>query len=276
MKIIETIHQFKYQCMQSHRPLGLVPTMGNLHEGHMSLIKRAKKDNVIVAVSIFVNPNQFGPTEDFSTYPRNIKYDLAILKDANVDIVFIPSIEEMYPKGFDTSIDVGPIATRLEGEFRPSHFSGVATILCQLISMSRPSNIYLGQKDVQQCLVIKKLNDDLNLGTEVVILPTIRDSDGLAISSRNIQLTEIQRKAAVVLHESLCLAKNLWHDETKNIVHIKLQMRKVIYKQPLANIDYISIANAGTLEELNHKLTPAIVLVAARIGHTRLIDNIIV
>ena len=142
--------------------------------------------------------------------------------------------------------------------------------------MSRPSNIYLGQKDAQQCLVIKKLNDDLNLGSEVVILPTIRDSDGLAISSRNIQLTEIQREAAVVLYESLCLAKNLWHDETKNIEHIKLQMRKVIYKQPLANIDYISIANAETLEELNHKLTPAIVLVAARIGHTRLIDNIIV
>lgn len=275
MKIIETVHQFEYQCVQSPRPMGLVPTMGNLHKGHMSLIKHAQKDNASVAVSIFVNPNQFGSTEDFSTYPRNIKSDLDILKDANVDIVFIPSIQEMYPKGFAASIDVGLIATRLEGEFRPSHFNGVATVLCKLISMSRPNNIYLGQKDAQQCLVIKKLNDDLNLGTQVVILPTIRDDDGLAISSRNIHLSESQRKAAVILHESLHVAKNLWHDETKNIEHIKLQMCKVIHTQPLANIDYISIANVETLEELKHKLTPAIALGAIRIGHTRLIDNII-
>ena len=262
--------------MQAYRPLGVVPTMGNLHEGHMSLIKHAQKENATVAVSIFVNPNQFGPNEDFSIYPRNIESDLSALNDASVDIVFVPSIDEMYPKGFDTSIDMGIVATRLEGEFRPSHFSGVATVLCKLISISRPDKIYFGQKDAQQCLMVKKLNADLNLGSEVVILPTLRDSDGLAISSRIIQLTQIQRKAAVVLYESLCLANNLWHDKTKDIKHIKLKMRKLISRQPLANIDYISIANAETLEELNHKLTPAIVLVAARIGHTRLIDNIIV
>ena len=199
MQVIESVAAFRKAHAQAEKPLGLVPTMGYLHEGHVSLVRRACAENATAAVSIFVNPTQFGPNEDFSTYPRDMDSDLAKLEGAGVDLVLAPPVEEVYPPNFNTHVDVGRIGERLEGEHRAGHFHGVATVVCKLLTIVRPDRAYFGQKDAQQCLVVKRLNEDLNLGAEIVVCPTIRDPDGLALSSRNVYLERhVERESGAV------------------------------------------------------------------------------
>ena len=274
MRVISTVSDFRETHQRTPRPLGLAPTMGSLHEGHMALVHRARSDNACVAVSIFVNPAQFGPSEDYSTYPRDIESDLSKLEEAGVDLAFVPSTEEMYPEGFDTYVDVGGIAGRLEGEFRPGHFKGVATVVCKLLSIVRPDRAYFGHKDAQQCLVVGRLSAALNLGAEIVVVPTVREADGLALSSRNSRLVPEERMASLVLYRSLCLAKSLWEGGMRDAEEVRRQMRALIDKEPLARPDYVSIASANTLEELEMISHPALVSLAVRIGSIRLIDNV--
>ncbi|MDP6511654.1 MAG: pantoate--beta-alanine ligase [SAR202 cluster bacterium] len=273
MRVIETVSDFRVAERKAPRPLGLVPTMGYLHEGHMSLARRARADNATVSASIFVNPTQFGPNEDLSTYPRDMEGDLTKLEEAGVDLVFAPQLQEVYPPGFDTHVDVGEIATKLEGASRPDHFRGVATVVCKLLTIVRPDNVYFGQKDAQQTLVIKRLNADLNLGAEVVVMPTIRDSDGLALSSRNAYLDDGDRKAALTLSRSLDLARQLYDSENHDAEKIRAQMRNLIESEPRTSVDYISIADIDTLDELEAIDRPALVSLAVRVGDVRLIDN---
>ena len=274
MKVIDAIAACRDQCRQMSRPLGLVPTMGGLHGGHMALVTRARSENATVAVSIFVNPTQFGPQEDIEAYPRDMENDLSKLERSGVDLVFPPSIDEMFPEGFDSFVDVGRVADRLEGEFRPNHFKGVATVVCKLLSIVRPDRVYFGQKDAQQLLVVRRLNSDLNLGAEIVAVPTVRDADGIALSSRNVYLNQEERRAAPVLYRSLCLARRLWESGARDAEAVRRQMRQLIDKEPLARIDYLSIAHADTLEEQAHMVSPALVSLAVHIGEARLIDNV--
>lgn len=273
MKTIESIAAFRAEHARLARPLGLVPTMGALHEGHMSLVRRAREENATAAVSIFVNPAQFGPGEDFEAYPRDMDADLTRLDEAGVDVVFAPTADEIYPEGFDTYVDVGRIAERLEGEARPGHFRGVATVVCKLLSIVRPDRAYLGSKDAQQGLVIQRLNADLNLGAEIVMCPTVREPDGLALSSRNAYLDADERRAAAVLYKALSLAGSMKSSPAKAI---RAAMLDMLEAEPLASVDYVSVADAATLEELETVDRPALVSLAVRIGSTRLIDNIVI
>ena len=273
MKIYATADAFRAACAAAERPLGLVPTMGALHAGHRSLLDRARSDNATLAATIFVNPTQFGPAEDFTEYPRDHERDLAMMEETGVDLLFTPSVDEVYPAGFDTSIDVGRIAERLEGEHRPGHFLGVATVVCKLLTIARPDRAYFGQKDAQQSLVIKRLNADLNLGAEIVVCPTVRETDGLALSSRNKYLGPSEREAATVLYRSLKLAEDL---DTSDANEIRTRMQGLIDDEPLADADYVSVADAETLEELDVVDRPALVSLAVHVGETRLIDNILV
>jgi pantoate--beta-alanine ligase len=273
MQVIETVSEFRVAERSAARPLGLVPTMGYLHEGHMSLARRARADNATVSASIFVNPTQFAPNEDLAAYPRDMDGDLAKLEEAGVDLVFAPAPQEVYPAGFDTRVDVGEIAAKLEGASRPGHFRGVATVVCKLLTIVRPDKVYFGQKDAQQCLVIKRLNADLNLGAEVVVIPTIRDSDGLALSSRNAYLRDGDRESALTLSRSLNLAREMHQSEILNAKKISGQMRNLIESEPRTSVDYISISDAETLDELDIIDRPALVSLAVRIGDVRLIDN---
>ena len=272
MKVITTIAEVRAEVSNLPRPLGLVPTMGFLHEGHMSLVRRARSENSSLAVSVFVNPAQFGPQEDYASYPRDMEADLRKLEEASVDLVFAPSVEEMYPEDFDTCVDVGKVTERLEGASRPDHFKGVATVVCKLLAIVRPDRAYFGQKDAQQCLVVRRLNADLNLGAEIVVSPTVREHDGLALSSRNAYLSPRERKTALVLHKSLCLAHDLG---TPDAEEIRRKMRALIESESLAEIDYLSVADADTLEELQNVSGPALVSLAVHVGKARLIDNII-
>lgn len=273
MQVIETVSEFRVAERSAARPLGLVPTMGYLHDGHMSLARRARADNATVSASIFVNPTQFAPNEDLAAYPRDMDGDLAKLEEAGVDLVFAPAPQEVYPAGFDTRVDVGEIAAKLEGASRPDHFRGVATVVCKLLTIVRPDKVYFGQKDAQQCLVIKRLNADLNLGAEVVVIPTIRDSDGLALSSRNAYLRDGDRESALTLSRSLNLAREMHQSEILNAKKISGQMRNLIESEPRTSVDYISISDAETLDELDIIDRPALVSLAVRIGDVRLIDN---
>ena len=239
----------------------------------MSLARRARADNATVSASIFVNPTQFAPNEDLAAYPRDMDGDLAKLEEAGVDLVFAPAPQEVYPAGFDTRVDVGEIAAKLEGASRPDHFRGVATVVCKLLTIVRPDKVYFGQKDAQQCLVIKRLNADLNLGAEVVVIPTTRDSDGLALSSRNAYLRDGDRESALTLSRSLNLAREMHQSEILNAKKISAQMRNLIESEPRTSVDYISISDAETLDELDIIDRPALVSLAVRIGDVRLIDN---
>ena len=273
MKTIEKIDAFRaeYACMA--RPVGLVPTMGALHDGHMSLVRRAREENATAVVSIFVNPAQFGPGEDFAAYPRDMDADLARLDEAGVDVVFGPSSDEMYPDGFDTHVDVGRIAERLEGEARPGHFRGVATVVCKLLSIVRPNRAYFGSKDAQQGLVIQRLNADLDLGVEIVMCPTVREPDGLALSSRNAYLDAEEHKAATALYRALTVARSIGSGPAEGV---RSAMLDILSAEPLASVDYASVADAATLEELDVIDRPTLVSLAVRIGTTRLIDNIVI
>ena len=275
MKVVETIADLKSLRPRLAEPVGFVPTMGYLHEGHLALVRQARAENPSVVVSIFVNPTQFGPHEDFAQYPRDPQRDLALLEKEGVDIVFMPSVAEMYPPKFNNWVEVGKVAERLEGASRPGHFRGVATVVARLFDIVRPNRAYFGQKDAQQLVVINKMVADLDMNLEIIAVPTVREPDGLAMSSRNTYLNPEERKAAVVLYQALNLAQKLWGQGEKDAQKIRRQMTDLIQKQPLAKIDYISIADAETLDELETVRPPALVSMAVKIGRTRLIDNVV-
>jgi len=275
MKVIETIAEVKEARHELKGSVGFVPTMGYLHEGHLSLVKRARAENDTATASIFVNPTQFGPKEDFESYPRDTERDLALLEKEKTDIVFMPSAAEIYPPRFNSWVEVEDITGRLEGASRPGHFRGVTTVVAKLFNIVEPTRAYFGQKDAQQLAVIKKMVKDLNMDLEIVACPTVREPDGLAMSSRNTYLNPEERKAATVLYQSLNLAKEMWLKGEKNADKIRREMTGLIRRQPLAHIDYVSIADNETLEELEEIKTPALVSLAVKIGKPRLIDNIV-
>jgi len=275
MQVVKTISQFRQLRQPVTGSVGFVPTMGYLHKGHLSLVRQARAENSTVVASIFVNPTQFGPAEDFRSYPRDFDRDLALLGKEKTDIVFAPSEEEMYPATFSTWVDVEKVTERLEGACRPGHFRGVATVVTKLFNIVQPTRAYFGQKDAQQALVIKRIVADLNMNTEIVVIPTVRESDGLAMSSRNTYLNPKERQAATVLFKALSLARRLRQDSEKDAEEIRQQMASLILKEPLAQIEYVSIADAETLEELKIIDRQALALLAVRIGKTRLIDNML-
>ncbi len=276
MKVIETIVEMKGIRSGLAEPVGLVPTMGYLHEGHLALVRQARIENSSVVVSIFVNPTQFGPHEDFTKYPRDPQHDLALLEKERTDVVFMPSTARMYPPQFSSWVAVGKLAERLEGASRPGHFRGVTTVVAKLFNIVQPARAYFGQKDAQQAVVIKKMVADLNMNLEIVAVPTVREPDGMAMSSRNIYLSPEERRAATVLYRALNLAQQLYSQGETDAQRLRREMTGLIQKEPLANIDYISVANPETLEELNEINTPALVSLAVKIGKTRLIDNVVV
>ena len=273
MQVVETIPEIKALRQQLSGSVGFVPTMGYLHKGHLALVKQARTENSAVVVSIYVNPAQFGPIEDFGSYPRDLNQDLALLREEGVDVVFVPPDAEMYPLEFSSWVDVEKVTERLEGASRLGHFRGVATVVAKLFNIIQPSRAYFGQKDAQQVVVIKRMVADLNMNLEVVVVPTVRESDGLAMSSRNVYLGPEERQAATILFKALTLAQQLGQGGEKDAEKIRRQMTAVIQKEPLAQIDYVSIADAETLEELNSIDRPAVASLAVRIGKTRLIDN---
>jgi len=275
MKVIEKIDEMRQLRQQLTEPVGLVPTMGYLHEGHLALVRQARTENASVVVSIFVNPTQFGPQEDLKSYPRDPQRDLARLEKEKTDIVFTPPVAEMYPPRFNSWVEVDKVTERLEGASRPGHFRGVTTVVAKLFNIVQPNRAYFGQKDAQQAIVIKKMVAELNMNLEVVTLPTVREPDGLAMSSRNTYLNPEQRQTAAVLYQALSLAQELWSQGERDAERIRRQMKALIRKQPLATIDYVSVADAETLDELDTVTPPALVSMAVKIGKTRLIDNVV-
>ncbi len=275
MRVVKTIPGIRALRQRLTGSVGFVPTMGYLHEGHLALVKRARAENSAVFVSIYVNPTQFGPREDFGAYPRDLNRDLELLWGEGVDVVFVPSDDEMYPPEFSSWVDVEKVTEQLEGASRPRHFRGVSTVVAKLFNIVQPSRAYFGQKDAQQAAVIKRMVADLNMGLEIVVVPTVRESDGLAMSSRNVYLGPEERQAATILFKALTLARQLWQDGSKGAEEIRRQMTSLIQKEPLAQIDYVSIADANTLQELEVIDRPALASLAVRIGRTRLIDNIL-
>ena len=276
MRVVRTVSGMRTARRLMDGPVGFVPTMGYLHRGHTSLVELSKKYNdSTVVVSIFVNPTQFGPKEDFDKYPRDEARDLAMLEKAGVDIVFLPARQEMYPRGFDTLVEVKGITDMLEGAARPGHFLGVATVCNKLFNIVRPQRAYFGQKDAQQVLVIQKMVTDLNMNLEIVVAPTLREPNGLAMSSRNVYLNSDERKAATVLYRVLLKAKAMRQAGEHESETIRRTMMEMIQAEPLAKIDYVSIADTISLQELHQIHSQALVSLAVRFGNTRLIDNIV-
>lgn len=286
MKIISTVsaaQKLTTQLRAKNKTIGFVPTMGYLHEGHLSLVKTARRKTDVVIVSIFVNPLQFGPKEDLSRYPRNFKRDENLCKNAGVDYVFYPDVKQMYPEDYSTYVNVENITDGLEGEIRPGHFKGVATIVLKLFNIVQPHISVFGQKDAQQAAVIKKMVKDLNVNTKIIVSPTIREKDGLAMSSRNVYLTPEQRRDAVYLNKALQFAKRkiLLENYNRDIDFLRGQMSKLIKSRPMATkIDYISFNDNGTLEEIkslkNSNNKEILISLAVRFGNVRLIDNIVI
>jgi len=261
---------------EENRTIGLVPTMGALHEGHLSLIHEARALCDVVVASIFVNPAQFGPHEDFESYPRDLTADSSTLAEYNVDYVFAPTVEEIYPQGFSTYVTVEGLSGELEGASRPAHFRGVTTVVAILLNTVRPHFAFFGQKDAQQSIIIKQMVRDLAFDTEIVILPIVREESGLAMSSRNAYLDSEQRQAATVLHQALTQARAAYDEGEHNATHLLDLVRATIEAQPLARIDYVSINDAATLQKVD-KLNerPALLSLAVFFGKTRLIDNVV-
>jgi pantoate--beta-alanine ligase len=261
---------------EQDRTIGLVPTMGALHEGHLSLVREARRMCDTVVVSIFVNPKQFGPAEDFGRYPRDLTKDTMLLADYNVDYIFAPALEEIYPKGFSTHVEVERLSEPLEGAARPGHFRGVATVLTILFNIIRPDFAYFGQKDAQQTLVVRRLVRDLAFDTEIVVLPTVREDSGLAFSSRNAYLAEDDRRAAPVLYRALSHAESAYAEGERNGRKLADLIRSDIEREPNARVEYVSVNDADTLETLDRlEDRPVLISIAVRFGQTRLIDNIV-
>lgn len=274
MQVVSTVAEFR-AARRGFPDLGLVPTMGFLHAGHLSLVERARVECGAVAVSIFVNPTQFGPNEDLARYPRSLSRDLDLLREAGTALVFTPTPAEIYPSGFTSRVEVGPIGEVLEGAIRPGHFSGVATVVSKLFNIVQPSRAYFGQKDAQQCAVIRRFVRDLDVPVEVVVVPTMRDPDGLAMSSRNSYLTDGQRAQAPVLYRALGAGQDAFRSGETDAARLCLAVREVLATEPDLAVDYVSVADATTLEELHRADRPAVMSVAVRLGRTRLIDNVL-
>ncbi len=276
MQVLTTIQEFRAARWSREGALGLVPTMGSLHEGHLALVRQARRENRVLAVSIFVNPSQFGPSEDYGTYPRDMERDLDLLESEGADLVFAPPAEEVYPPGYATWIDLPDMAYRLEGDHRPSHFRGVATVVCKLFNIVEPDAAYFGQKDGQQVAVIRRMAADLNLDVQVQVVPTVREADGLALSSRNVYLSEEERRAAPIIFRSLSRAQEMWGGGERSAEVLRGEVRRMLEREPLVSaIDYVSISDPDTLEEMDTVTPPAMLSTAVRIGRTRLIDNVI-
>jgi pantoate--beta-alanine ligase len=259
---------------EEDKTIGLVPTMGALHEGHLSLVREARRMCDVVVVSVFVNPAQFGPGEDFTRYPRDLTKDTALLTDYNVDYIFAPSVEEIYPKSFSTYVTVEGLSEPLEGVSRPGHFRGVATVVTILLNTVRPDFAFFGQKDAQQALIVKRLVRDLAFDTEIVVLPIVREASGLALSSRNAYLSEEDRRAATVIYRALQKAEAAFDAGERSAKAITEIVRKVIETEPRARLDYVSVTDAETLERIDKiEDRAALVAVAVYFGKTRLIDN---
>lgn len=263
--------------LKKGKTISFVPTMGALHEGHLSLVRRARQENDIVVVSIFVNPIQFGPSEDFEKYPRDIEADTEKLRKEHVDIIFRPEIASMYPEGFTTSVEVGKISEKLCGAFRPGHFKGVATVVAKLFNIVKPTRAYFGQKDYQQSIIIKNMVRDLDMDIDIVVCPTVREPDGLAMSSRNAYLNKAQRKAATVIYRCLKEASELIGSGIIEGERVKNFMRdKLLGESVVSSIDYAGVYEPETLDELSKIEGNALLAVALRMGSTRLIDNMLV
>jgi len=256
--------------------VGLVPTMGFLHAGHLSLVERARRENDRVAASLFVNPKQFGPSEDLARYPRDLARDMRLLEEGGCDLLFAPDALEMYPAGFETAVDAGSVSAPLEGARRPGHFRGVATVVLKLVGILQPDRAYFGQKDAQQLAVMRKMTRDLDVPVEIVACPTVREADGLAMSSRNVYLDPDDRRAAPVLYRALSAARDRWTAGERDAEALRQAMRAVLEAEPRARAAYVSVADPETCRELDRVEGPALLSLAAFVGKARLIDNIVV
>ena len=268
--------EFARKQREENRIVGLVPTMGALHEGHLSLIKQARQQCSSVVASIFVNPTQFGPSEDFSKYPRTLPADTEKLENAGVQCLFLPEGKEIYPQGYSTYVNVEGLSERLEGRLRPGHFRGVSTVVMKLLQIVRPQFAYFGRKDAQQAAIISRMAKDLNLDSEIVVCPIERATDGLAMSSRNVYLQGSDRQSAAVLHRALQAAQLLLQHGTRDALSLQSAMLRVLKEESGAKIDYAEIVDAQTFEPLTHINRKAYILIAAKFGETRLLDNMLV
>jgi pantoate--beta-alanine ligase len=273
--VVRTRAELREALADAPRPLGLVPTLGWLHAGHRSLMQRARAADATTITTIFVNPRQFNEAADFQQYPRNEARDLAICEEEGVDLVFAPGVEEVYPPGFDTTVSVGAVARPLEGAARPGHFDGVATVVAVLFDLIGADHAYFGQKDAQQVMVIRRMAHDLAIPTEVIACPTVREPDGLALSSRNVHLSPAERAAAPVLRRALLAARDRWAAGERSADALRDAMWEVLKTEPLAIPAYVSVADGRTLAELDRVADgePALLSLAVRFGSTRLIDN---
>ena len=274
MRTVFTLADLRSARLPFSGTVGFVPTMGYLHEGHLALIRRARAECDHVIVSIFVNPTQFGPKEDLAKYPRNLERDFSLI-EPYTDVVWTPSAEIMYPQGYQTWVEVEAVTRPLEGSMRPGHFRGVTTVVAKLFNAVQPHKAYFGQKDAQQVAVIRQMVRDLNFPLQIVVCPTTREEDGLAMSSRNVYLDPEQRKAATVLYRSLSAAKELYEKGERNAEKVKGKMKEVLASEPLAEPQYVSCADYDTLEELDKIKGKALLSMAVYFGKTRLIDNFI-
>jgi len=277
MEIIEPVNEMQKRCealRSSGQTIALIPTMGFFHDGHLELMRVGRRRSDKVVISIFVNPTQFGPTEDYDEYPRDMEGDLSKAQEVGVDIVFVPSVEEMYPDGFQTHISVEKITKHLCGLSRPGHFDGVATVVAKLFHIIKPNLAIFGQKDFQQLTVIRRMVKDLNMDIEVIGVPTVRESDGLAMSSRNHYLSPEQRRSALSLKKSLELAQNMFGQGEKDASKIKTAMEKLILSFPFTEIDYIAICDPITMEDIDILEKQSLVALAVKVGKTRLIDTL--
>ena len=268
--------EFSRKQREENRIVGLVPTMGALHQGHLSLIKQARHQCSSVVASIFVNPTQFGPSEDFAKYPRTLPSDTEKLENADVQALFLPELKEIYPQNYSTYVNVAVLSDRLEGRLRPGHFRGVSTVVMKLLQIVQPQFAYFGRKDAQQAAIISRMAKDLNLDSEIVICPIQRDTDGLAMSSRNVYLQPSDRQSATVLHRALQAAQVLLQNGTRDAHSLQSAMRGVLEEESRAQVDYAEIVDAQTFEPLTHINRKAYVLIAAKFGETRLLDNMLV
>jgi len=276
VKVLESLGDLRQARASLPEPVGLVPTMGFLHDGHLSLVEKARQECRTVAVSIFVNPTQFGPTEDLAAYPRDLPRDLASLEAAGVDLVWTPAPEVIYPSGFQTWVTVEGVSQGLEGERRPGHFRGVATIVTKLLHVFQPQRAYFGQKDAQQAAVIRRLTADLDFPTEIVVCPTVREPDGLAMSSRNTYLDPDERRAATVLYRALEAGRRTYAAGERDADRLRQILQTVLAEEPRAEVQYVSAADPDTLQELHGPVESALLSLAVFIGKTRLIDNLVI
>jgi len=275
MRRLTTVDDVRSWRRERAGTVGLVPTMGALHAGHLSLVEAARRETDRVLVSVFVNPTQFGPREDYARYPRDLDKDAALLEGARADAVFAPSVEAMYPAGTETTVDVGSVAVPLEGERRPGHFRGVATVVLKLLATATPDRAYFGEKDAQQLAVVRRLVADLDVPVEIRACPIVREPDGLALSSRNAYLSPAQRRAATVLSRALGVAERAWREGERRGGALREAMLRTLAGEPLARVDYAAVADPSSFREVDVADGPVRLLLAVYVGETRLIDNLL-